>query len=108
MSSGQAGFAAESSCGERHPRDVHNPQVATLGFNIRTNHVHTVVSANCEAWLVLNALKANATRTLREEGCWRSKHSPWVRRGSKRRLWTEKQLSNAIDYVLYDQGLPLP
>ena len=77
-------------------------------FNIRTNHVHTVVSAKCEAWLVLNALKANATRTLREEGCWRSKHSPWVRRGSKRRLWTERQLINAIAYVLYDQGLPLP
>jgi hypothetical protein len=33
-------------------------------FNIRTNHVHTVVSASCRAWQVLNALKANATRTL--------------------------------------------
>ena len=77
-------------------------------FNIRTNHVHSVVSADAEAWQVLNALKANATRTLREEGCWRSKHSPWVRRGSKRRLWTEKQLERAIAYVLYDQGLPLP
>jgi REP element-mobilizing transposase RayT len=77
-------------------------------FNIRTNHVHTVVSANCRAWQVLNALKANATRTLREAGCWRSQHSPRVRRGSKRRLWTEKQLLDAIAYVLYDQGEPLP
>ncbi len=77
-------------------------------FNIRTNHVHSVVSANCRAWQVLNALKANATRTLREAGCWRSKHSPWVRRGSKRRLWTEKQLADAIAYVLYEQGEPLP
>jgi hypothetical protein len=39
-------------------------------FNIRTNHVHSVVSANCRARQVLNALKANATRTLREAGCW--------------------------------------
>ena len=77
-------------------------------FNIRTNHVHSVVSANCRAWQVLNALKANATRTLREAGCWRSKHSPWVRRGSKRRLWTEKQLTDAIAYELYEQGEPLP
>jgi REP element-mobilizing transposase RayT len=77
-------------------------------FNIRTNHVHSVVSANCEAWQVLNALKANATRKLRETGYWSSDQSPWVSRGSKRRLWTEKQLANAIDYVLYDQGEPLP
>ena len=77
-------------------------------FNIRTNHVHTVVSANCRPGDTLNALKANATRTMREAGCWNSKRSPWVRRGSKRRLWTEKQLSDAIAYVLYDQGEPLP
>jgi len=74
-------------------------------FNIRTNHIHSVVSAK---WEVLNALKANATRVLREDGLWRSKHTPWVRRGSKRRLWTEQDLFNAIDYVLYDQGEPLP
>ncbi|MGH9970933.1 MAG: transposase [Pyrinomonadaceae bacterium] len=77
-------------------------------FNIRTNHVHTVVSANSPAWCVLNALKANATSCLREAGCWRSGRSPWASRGSKRRLWTEKQLSDAIAYVLYDQGEPLP
>ncbi|MCM3871610.1 MAG: transposase [Pyrinomonadaceae bacterium] len=79
-----------------------------LAFNIRTNHVHAVVSANSPAWLVLNALKANATRSLREAGCWRNARSPWARRGSKRRLWTEKQVSDAVAYVLYDQGEPLP
>ena len=77
-------------------------------FNIRTNHVHTVLSANCEAELVLNALKANATRKMRETGCWRSERTPWVRRGSKRYLWNERALLNAIAYVLYDQGEPLP
>jgi REP element-mobilizing transposase RayT len=77
-------------------------------FNIRTNHVHTVVSANCEAEFVLIALKANATRKMRETGCWRSERTPWVRRGSKRYLWNEKSLLNAIAYVLYDQGEPLP
>jgi REP element-mobilizing transposase RayT len=77
-------------------------------FNIRTNHVHTVVSANCKSEKVLAALKANATRTLREARLWQSGHSPWAHKGSRRHLWTQKQLSAAIDYVLYDQGEPLP
>ena len=76
--------------------------------NIRINHVHTVVTAQCKAKLVLNALKANATRKMREAGCWRSDLSPWERRGSKRYLWTEKDLDAAIAYVKYDQGQPLP
>ncbi len=77
-------------------------------FNIRTNHVHTVVSANCKPKWILNAFKANATRTMREAGCWFSENTPWVRRGSKRYLWTEQELLAAIAYVLYDQGEPLP
>jgi REP element-mobilizing transposase RayT len=76
-------------------------------FNIRTNHVHSVVSANCRPKIILNALKANATRTMREAGCWQSEGSPWAYRGSKRYLWTEQQLCDAIAYVLYDQGEPL-
>ena len=34
--------------------------------------------------------------------------TPWARKGSKRYLWTEQDLLNAIAYVLYDQGEPLP
>jgi REP element-mobilizing transposase RayT len=77
-------------------------------FNIRTNHVHSVVSADRKPELILNALKANATRSMRESGCWLSELSPRAYRGSKRRLWTEKHLHDAIAYVLYDQGEPLP
>jgi REP element-mobilizing transposase RayT len=78
-------------------------------FNCRTNHVHAVVTANCKAKKVVTAFKANATRKLREAKCWRSERSPWVGRGgSKEYLWTEKELSDAIAYVLYDQGEPLP
>ena len=77
-------------------------------FNIRTNHVHSVVSASCKPEPILSALKANATRSMREAGCWPNERSPWVYRGSKRYLWTEKQLLDAIAYVLYDQGEPLP
>ncbi len=77
-------------------------------FNVRTNHVHTVVSANTRPRHVLSAFKANATRMMREAGQWRNERSPWARKGSKRYLWTEQDLINAIAYVMYDQGEPLP
>lgn len=40
-------------------------------MNVRTNHIHVVVSARCEPETVLTAFKANATRKLREAGYWR-------------------------------------
>jgi REP element-mobilizing transposase RayT len=76
-------------------------------INVRTNHIHTVVTANCKPERVLGAFKANATRKLREAKCWDSERSPWAHRGSRRYLWTEKELLDAIAYVLYDQGEPL-
>ncbi len=76
-------------------------------LNVRSNHVHSIVSAKCKPELILNALKANATRFMREAGCWKSDLSPWSYRGSKKYLWTEEQLADAISYVKYDQGEPL-
>lgn len=75
--------------------------------NARTNHVHAGVTANCKPERVLSAFKANATRKLREAKCWDGVRSPWAYRGSRRYLWTEKELLDAIAYVLYDQGEPL-
>jgi REP element-mobilizing transposase RayT len=77
-------------------------------LNVRTNHVHTVVTANREAELVLNAFKANATRELRQNGLWPESFSPWARRGSKKKLWNEESVAKAIDYVLNGQGDDLP
>ena len=92
--------AVKETCGIRKWR--------LWAFNIRTNHVHTVVSALCAPEGILSAFKANATRKMRESGCWQSERSPWAFRGSKRRIWDEQQLVNAIAYVLYEQGEPLP
>lgn len=75
--------------------------------NVRTNHVHVVVSANRKPEAVLSALKANSTRAMRETGFWTSELSPWEFRGSKKYLWSEKQLADAIAYVDVDQGEPL-
>jgi hypothetical protein len=58
--------------------------------------------------IVLHALKANATRAMREKGCWKYEYSPWVDKGSKRRLWNERHIQAAVDYVLYGQGDELP
>jgi len=44
--------------------------------NVRSNHVHSVVTAQCRSLTVLNVLKAHATRTMRESGCWSSEQTP--------------------------------
>ncbi len=75
--------------------------------NVRTNHVHAVVSTPCAPEIVLRALKANATRKMREAGCWTSTQTPWAEKGSKRWLWTYNQLEAAIAYVVDGQGVPL-
>ena len=78
-------------------------------FNVRTNHVHCVVSiGETKADQALVALKANATRQMREDGCWNEPHSPWVKKGSKRNLWNERSIERAIDYVMNGQGDELP
>ena len=79
-----------------------------LALNVRTNHVHLVVTAHKKPELVLNACKANATRRLREEGLWGYLFSPWAFKGSKRRLWNERSVERAIEYVLFGQGDELP
>jgi REP element-mobilizing transposase RayT len=75
--------------------------------NVRTNHVHVVVSASCDPEIALRALKSNATRKMREAGCWHSSETPWARKGSKRWLWTHEQLKSAMKYVKDGQGEPL-
>jgi len=78
-------------------------------FNIRTNHAHTVVDTRGKKGsIALNAFKANATRHMREKGCWKSDRSPWADKGSCRRLWDEQSVENAIEYVLHGQGDDLP
>src|SRR5260370_9397921 len=84
---------------------IRNWQLWTV--NVRTNHVHAVVSSTKKPEAVLSALKANATRAMREAELWTSELSPWEFRGSKKYLWDEKQFADAIAYVECDQGEPL-
>ena len=71
-----------------------------LAINIRANHGHAVVAIGSgSSRKALSALKANATRQLREDGLWPHPHSPWADKGSKRNLWNEKSVWEACDYV---------
>jgi len=56
----------------------------------------------------LTAFKANATRQMREDGCWKDDSTLWAAKGSKRRLWNERSVAQAIEYVLNGQGDELP
>jgi REP element-mobilizing transposase RayT len=76
---------------------------------VRTNHAHIVTTGGClDPDSALIALKANATRRMKEDGCWPFDHKPWAEKGSKRRLWNEKHIVDAADYVNFGQGKPLP
>jgi REP element-mobilizing transposase RayT len=80
-----------------------------LALNVRTNHVHAVIAIGSNgAESALIALKANATRHLREDRLWNHGHTPWAKKGSKRKLWNEKSIWEATNYVLNGQGDELP
>jgi REP element-mobilizing transposase RayT len=102
--------AAQRASVERAIRETCVLRRWTLhAINVRTNHVHAVVSiGNKKSEVALNAFKANATRQMRQDGCWTESHSPWVDKGSRRNLWNERSLERAIDYVINGQGDELP
>ncbi len=80
-----------------------------LAINVRTNHIHVVISIGTKKPKdVLIALKANATRHLREDRLWPHEYSPWADKGSKRNLWNEKSIWEACNYVINEQGDKLP
>ena len=80
-----------------------------MAVNVRTNHAHSVVAAaGKNPALVLNAFRSNATRRMREVGCWAETETPWAEKGSKRRLWNENSVEMAVYYVRFGQGDELP
>jgi REP element-mobilizing transposase RayT len=79
-----------------------------LAINVRTNHVHAVISATVRPEVIINALKANATRELRAQRLVAADSPIWSRGGSRRYLWKPHHVDAAIEYVLYGQGPDLP
>ena len=77
-------------------------------INVRTNHAHTVVSAQSKPEPIVDAFKSYSTRKLRRAGLLGSNVRPWARGRSRRYLWKPQHVSRAIDYVLYGQGDIIP
>jgi REP element-mobilizing transposase RayT len=76
--------------------------------NVRTNHVHVVISADRPPEFVMNSLKSWATRKLRDAGLAGSDQKVWARHGSTRYLWSEQDVVDAVAYVMDGQGPALP
>jgi REP element-mobilizing transposase RayT len=77
-------------------------------INVRTNHVHTVVSADRRPEPVMTTFKTYATRRMIEAGIWQAGKKPWSRHGSTRWLWNLRSVDRACDYVINCQGEELP
>jgi REP element-mobilizing transposase RayT len=73
--------------------------------NVRTNHVHLVLSGEGSAERMLVSLKAWSTRRLKTEGLIQAHVRPWSRHGSTAYLWDEKAVEDAIAYVLHGQDV---
>jgi len=78
--------------------------------NVRTNHVHVVISANRDPDEIMNQFKAQCSRRLSDEGGLTTPvaHKAGRRRwftegGDKEEILDEAQLRNAIRYVLEGQ-----
>jgi valyl-tRNA synthetase len=76
--------------------------------NVRTTHVHVVVTADQTPERVMNDFKSYASRSMRNDP--RSERAAtvtertWTRHGSTRYLNDEQSANAAIYYVLHDQG----
>ena len=75
--------------------------------NVRTNHVHVVVSAPVRPEGVLHDLKAYATRVLRQPGRIAKHLTPWTAGGSTRYLWDRAAVTAACAYVGDQQGVDI-
>jgi hypothetical protein len=76
--------------------------------NVRLTHLHAVVTCDCDPDRAMDQFKAWCTRNLRKAGLAGDDQRPWVVGGSKRFLWDMQSLADAVDYVLNQQGPPLP
>lgn len=99
-----------------HARDVTHRTILQVSehrgwtvhaINVRTNHIHVVVSAGKTPERVMNDLKSWCSRKLIEEGLFPPGKRLWVRHGSTRYLWKPQHLDAACRYVAEEQGVHL-
>jgi REP element-mobilizing transposase RayT len=75
-----------------------------LAAQVRSNHVHVVVSAERAPERIMSDLKARASRALSLAGFDNAERRRWTRHRSTRHLFEEEHLEAAIRYTLDEQG----
>jgi REP element-mobilizing transposase RayT len=75
-----------------------------LAAHVRTNHVHTVVEAEAQPEKCMSDFKSYASRILNRLGGDGSDRRRWARHGSTRWLWKDRDVREAIRYVVEEQG----
>ncbi len=73
-------------------------------LNVRSNHLHAVISADVPPEQAMNDIKSYATRRLREANLAEADRRVWTRHGSTRYLKTEAHFLAACRYVTEEQG----
>jgi REP element-mobilizing transposase RayT len=76
-------------------------------LHVRTNHVHTVITADREAGRLMSDLKARASRDLTLAGLDERDRRRWTRHGSTLHLFEWSKVQEKIDYTLHGQGAPM-
>jgi REP element-mobilizing transposase RayT len=72
--------------------------------NVRSNHVHVIVTSDRTPRRTMDELKGWSTRRLRTAGLFGQDAEVWTEGGSKKQLWNERALEAAIRYVWDGQG----
>jgi REP element-mobilizing transposase RayT len=94
----------QRECAEKTIKEVCSCKNYFLhAVNVRTNHIHSVVSAQTIPEKIINSFKTYVTRNLRQKNLISADRRVWSRGGSRRYLWKQKHVDLAIDYVLYCQ-----
>ncbi len=72
--------------------------------NVRTTHVHAVVSGDASPERMMNDFKSYATRRMREASLVSADANVWSRHGSTPYLWKQEDIASAIQYTVFEQG----
>ena len=75
-----------------------------LAVQVRSNHVHVVISAERDPGRLMSDLKARASRNLVSAGFDDATRRRWTRHGSTRHLFREEEVERKIRYTLDEQG----
>ena len=78
-----------------------------LAAHVRTNHVHAIVEAEARPERIMNEFKSYVSRELNRFGRDEPERRRWARHGSTRWLWKDRDVEQAIRYVVEAQGKPM-